>query len=103
VRRKPQQPPAILMTDSDHHAPGAQEHPPPPPPSGNWVLKQVRRWIIFTLGMTVLSIGLVMIFTPGPAFVVIPLGLAILATEFLWARKILKTLKERLTNTTKTP
>jgi hypothetical protein len=27
---------------------------------------------------------------PGPAFIVIPLGLAILATEFVWAKKLLK-------------
>ena len=31
-------------------------------------------------------IGVAMIVLPGPAVVVIPLGLAILGTEFLWAR-----------------
>jgi len=37
-----------------------------------------------------------MIVLPGPAVVVIPIGLAILATEFIWARKILVTVKERI-------
>jgi hypothetical protein len=31
--------------------------------------------------------GVVMLVTPGPALVVIPIGLAILATEFPWAKK----------------
>jgi hypothetical protein len=36
-----------------------------------------------------------MIVLPGPAFIVIPAGLAILATEFLWARKLLDSVKEK--------
>ena len=47
-------------------------------------------------GFTVLIIGIAMIVLPGPAFIVIPLGLAILASEFLWARKLLKKLKNAL-------
>jgi uncharacterized protein (TIGR02611 family) len=45
-------------------------------------------------GFTVLGIGIVMIVTPGPAVVVIPIGLAILATEYVWARRALKRLKQ---------
>ncbi|NTW98836.1 MAG: hypothetical protein HGB35_02695 [Geobacteraceae bacterium] len=37
-----------------------------------------------------------MIVLPGPAFVMIPVGLAVLATEFIWARKILDTVKESI-------
>ena len=37
-----------------------------------------------------------MIVLPGPAFVVIPIGLAVLATEFIWARTLLDTVKERI-------
>ena len=36
-----------------------------------------------------------LIVLPGPAFIVIPAGLAILATEFLWARRLLKQVKKR--------
>jgi len=56
-------------------------------------IKQVKRLIIAVIGFTVLLIGLAMIVLPGPAIVVIPIGLAILATEFVWARNLLKKLK----------
>jgi hypothetical protein len=38
-------------------------------------------------GGFVLLIGIAMIVLPGPAFLVIPAGLAILATEFEWAHR----------------
>src|SRR5579872_1415942 len=56
----------------------------------------VRRVIVFVLGISVVLVGIVMIVAPGPAVVVIPLGLGILATEFLWARRILHSLQQRL-------
>jgi tellurite resistance protein TerC len=46
------------------------------------------------MGFTVLGVGVVMIVTPGPAVIVIPAGLAILATEYAWARHYLKRFKE---------
>ena len=54
----------------------------------------VRRIIIGVIGGTVLVIGVVMIVLPGPAVVVIPLGLAILATEFVWARLWLRKVRK---------
>lgn len=45
--------------------------------------------MVAVIGFTVLLIGLAMVVLPGPAVVVIPLGLAILATEFIWARRLL--------------
>jgi tellurite resistance protein TerC len=50
--------------------------------------------VVFVFGMTVLLIGVAMIVLPGPAFVVIPIGLAILATEYAWARRWLKVARE---------
>ena len=47
-------------------------------------------------GFTILAAGVAMIVLPGPAIAVIPLGLAVLATEFIWARKLLATVKERI-------
>jgi len=55
----------------------------------------VRRALILVFGTTVLLIGIAMIVLPGPAIVVIPLGLAILATEFLWARRLLLSARMR--------
>ena len=43
----------------------------------------LRRVVIAVIGFTVLLIGVAMVVLPGPAVVVIPLGLAILATEFV--------------------
>ena len=48
------------------------------------------------IGFTVLAIGVAMIVSPGPAVVVIPIGLAILATEFIWAKRILTPVQERI-------
>jgi uncharacterized protein (TIGR02611 family) len=53
-------------------------------------LRAVRRIVVTVLGGTILAIGVVLIVLPGPAFVVIPVGLAILALEFEWARRILR-------------
>ena len=52
--------------------------------------KPMRRVIIGVIGGTILLIGIAMIVLPGPAIIVVPLGLAILATEFIWARRWLK-------------
>ncbi|HLO26857.1 MAG TPA: PGPGW domain-containing protein [Geobacteraceae bacterium] len=62
----------------------------------NWTLRQAKRAIITVVGFTVLGIGVAMIVLPGPAIVVIPVGLGILATEFVWARTLLKHVKERI-------
>ena len=59
-------------------------------------LAQAKRVIVIVLGFTILAAGVAMIVLPGPAFIVIPIGLAILATEFIWARKLLDRVKERI-------
>jgi uncharacterized protein (TIGR02611 family) len=41
-------------------------------------------------GFVVLAAGLAMLVLPGPAFVVIPIGLAILSLEFAWAERLLE-------------
>lgn len=56
-------------------------------------LGAMRKILALALGSTVLLIGAALIVLPGPAFVVIPLGLAILGTEFIWARGLLKRLR----------
>jgi hypothetical protein len=49
-----------------------------------------RRILLATLGGTVLLVGIVLLVLPGPAFLVIPAGLGILALEFAWARRWLR-------------
>ena len=54
--------------------------------------------MIAVVGSTVLIVGIVMIVTPGPALIVIPLGLGILAAEFAWARIWLRKVREGISN-----
>lgn len=58
-----------------------------------------RHWIVRALvvltGATVVLGGLVMLIAPGPAFVVIPIGLAMLALEFAWAERMLESVIDR--------
>src|SRR5258708_12056422 len=53
-------------------------------------VKIVKRVIVSVVGATVLLIGVALLVLPGPAFIVIPIGLAILATEYAWARRWLR-------------
>ena len=59
-------------------------------------LRQVWRFIVLVVGTTVVLVGVAMIVLPGPAIVVIPAGLAILATEFVWARRLLERVKRSI-------
>ena len=53
-------------------------------------MRAVRRLIVAVVGLTILFVGFALLFLPGPAFVVIPIGLAVLALEFEWARRLLR-------------
>ena len=57
-------------------------------------LSLIKKAFVAIAGFTVLVIGVAMIVLPGPAFIVIPLGLAILSTEFVWARSLLDRARE---------
>jgi uncharacterized protein (TIGR02611 family) len=59
-------------------------------------LKQLKRIIIGIIGGTILIIGIILIVLPGPAFIVIPIGLSILATEFLWAKNMIHKFKNKM-------
>ena len=63
-------------------------------------MKAVKRIVVMVLGGTVLAIGIALIVLPGPAFFVIPAGLAILAIEFAWARRWLNKARGFLRNST---
>lgn len=49
-----------------------------------------RKIVVGVIGGTIVLVGIVLLVTPGPATVVIPLGLLILASEFAWARYVLR-------------
>jgi putative transmembrane protein PGPGW len=48
-----------------------------------------RKIVVGVIGGTIVLLGIVLVVAPGPAFVVIPIGLVILASEFAWARHVL--------------
>ena len=64
----------------------------------HWTYKTARRVVIAVLGSTIIAIGIVMIVAPGPALIVIPIGLTVLGIEFAFARRWLKSLRETISN-----
>jgi len=60
-------------------------------------VEQVRRIFLILAGFTLLALGIVMIFTPGPGTPVILMGLGLLAAEFVWARRIMDRIKRETT------
>lgn len=63
----------------------------------------IRKIVVAVVGFTVLLIGVALIVLPGPAFIVIPLGLAILATEFVWARSLVNKARAKLAGASSKP
>jgi hypothetical protein len=60
-------------------------------------LRQARRIVVAVLGATVVLIGVAMLVLPGPGLVVTGIGLAILSSEFVWARRWLRSVRDRIT------
>ena len=76
-----------------------QRAPTPEPANGTdslirQTVRHARRLIVLVVGLTVVAIGIAGIVLPMiPAIVVIPAGIAILATEFIWARRLLRRIR----------
>jgi len=52
----------------------------------DFAYRNARRVIVGLVGGVVLLVGIALLVLPGPAFVVIPIGLGILSLEFAWPR-----------------
>ncbi|HTI70688.1 MAG TPA: PGPGW domain-containing protein [Candidatus Limnocylindria bacterium] len=63
-------------------------------------MKKFRRVAVLLIGSTVLAAGIALLVLPGPAFLVIPAGLGILALEFEWARRWLRKAQTLIKNAT---
>lgn len=57
-------------------------------------LRQAKRFLRIVMGFTLLAVGVLLFVGPGPGWLVILLGLGLLAAEFVWARKLLDRMKE---------
>lgn len=52
--------------------------------------RQVRRWSIGAVGGTIMVLGLALVPLPGPGWLIVFVGLGILASEFEWAERLLR-------------
>jgi len=66
--------------------------------TANRTYKVARRIAVTVVGSTVLAVGVALIVLPGPALVVIPIGLAILSIEFAWARLWLQRVRRKISS-----
>jgi len=82
----------------------SEKQPPAPVPAirtwlpmgaALWFWKNARKVVVLVVSVTILLLGVAMLALPGPGWVTIFGGLALLATEFTWARWILKHARER--------
>jgi len=71
---------------------------PVPRPSGAGMTAPLWRWArrggITVAGLSLLAGGAVMLVLPGPGVAVILLGLAVLASEYAWAARLLARLRQ---------
>lgn len=58
-------------------------------------LQVVKRWALTVLGVVLLIAGGAMVVLPGPGILVVAAGLTVLATEFVWARRLLVVARNR--------
>ena len=54
----------------------------------------LRQVIIGIIGGAITLLGVLLLVLPGPAIIVLPLGLAILGAEFAWARRWLRRVRD---------
>ena len=57
--------------------------------------RSAKRLVIGVIGGTIALFGIVLLVFPGPGIPVLIAGLAILATEFIWAQRLLKQVKQK--------
>lgn len=61
----------------------------------NSVVRHTKKVIVTVVGLTIVAAGLAMLVLPGPGWIAIVAGLALLATEYVWARRLLEKAKEQ--------
>jgi len=64
------------------------------------LVRQARMLVVLVVGLTMLLVGIPLWISPLPGgAVVVPLALALLATEFVWARRLLKRVRDQMQST----
>jgi len=62
----------------------------------NPTYRHARKVVVIVIGATLLLLGLAMLVLPGPGLVVVYLGFAVLASEFVWAQRWLRQIKQKM-------
>lgn len=62
----------------------------------NWLLDTAWRITVFFVGVTLMCLGAVLLVLPGPGWAMIAIGLVVLASEYVWAQKLLHPLRRKL-------
>jgi uncharacterized protein (TIGR02611 family) len=57
----------------------------------------IYRWVVFFVGLTIVSIGLVLVPLPGPGWFIVIIGLLIWASEFDRAQRLLDFVRDKVT------
>lgn len=57
-------------------------------------IRFLKKAIVAVIGFTIVIFGVILFVIPGSLAIVLPAGLAILGTQFVWARRALKKLKQ---------
>ena len=60
-----------------------------------FIVQSSKRIAVTIIGFVLLLAGIVMIVTPGPGILLIIAGLAVLATEYVWAERLLNLAKQK--------
>lgn len=64
-------------------------------PIARFVGRSTKRIVVSTVGFALLAIGIVLLVVPGPGLLLVAAGLAVLATEYAWARTALEVTRRR--------
>jgi uncharacterized protein (TIGR02611 family) len=66
-----------------------------------WIGANGKRIAVTVVGFALIALGLVLLVLPGPGILVVLAGLAVLATQYAWARSALDEVKRRTSGATK--
>ncbi|HVE93048.1 MAG TPA: PGPGW domain-containing protein [Actinomycetota bacterium] len=61
----------------------------------HWAGRGGKRVAVTLVGLALVAAGVVLLVIPGPGMLVVGAGLAVLATEYTWARRALKEARRR--------
>ncbi len=68
----------------------------------HWLLDTAWRVSVFVVGVSVVAVGVLLLVLPGPGWASIALGLIILASEYVWAQKLLSPIRTKLSQAKRT-